>query len=158
MYKGAVLNCVKHKAVAGFSPDSSFAMRNFPFAACCIALVLAAPATHAQTSAATSETTTTTTQSQVVEVKTLAPDLLVMASGSILVIRGDQKSRLETELRLADNSILTPGGTVRRPDGSSTMLTDGQAITASGKIGPAPAGTLTETTGGSVEVVPATKP
>ena len=105
-----------------------------------------------------SQTTTTTTESKVLEVKTLAPDLLVMSAGSVLVVRGKQTSRLESEVRLADGSVLTPGGTVRRPDGSSTMLSDKQAISATGKISEAPPGSVTETTNTGIEIVPTTKP
>jgi hypothetical protein len=135
-------------------------MRNFPCSVTvCLLLAAAAASSSAQTSTESSQTSTTTsTKSEVVEVRTLAPDLLVMSAGSVLVVRGKQTSRLETEVRLADNSVLTPGGTVRRPDGSSTMLSDGQAISAAGKIGDAPTGALTETTGTSVEIVPVAKP
>ncbi|MHA3774306.1 DUF6799 domain-containing protein [Verrucomicrobiota bacterium sgz303538] len=146
------------------SRDSSFAMRNFPLSVCSCILAGLAISANAQTapsavsSAAPATATTTQTTTQIAEVKTIAPDILVMSAGSILVVRGRQTSRLETEVRLSDGSILTPGGTVRRADGSSTTLADGQAITPAGKIGTAPAGTLTETTGTSVEIVPATKP
>lgn len=156
-------NCVTHKTMAHVSRDSSFAMRNFPLPVFYCVLAGLAVSAHAQTAPAAAPTapatpTTTQTTTQIAEVKTIAPDVLVMSAGSILVVRGRQTSRLETEVRLSDGSILTPGGTVRRADGSSTTLADGQAITPAGKIGTAPAGTLTETTGTSVEIVPATKP
>jgi len=86
------------------------------------------------------------TTTEIVEVKVLAPDHLMMSAGSILVIRGDQKSRLESELRLTDGSIITPGGTVKRPDGSATRLEDGQSISPAGKLGPAPGTTVESVT------------
>jgi hypothetical protein len=134
-------------------------MSNFRLVACLGVFALLCGESPGQTavvepagSTNASTTTTTTTKTAMVEVKTLAPDALVMSAGSVLVVRGNQKSRLETELRLTDGSILTPGGTVRSGDGSATALNDGQAISADGKIGTAPAGALTETT--STEVIP----
>jgi hypothetical protein len=135
-------------------------MSNFRLVACLGAFALLCGESPGQTAvvepagSTAASTTTTTTKTAVVEVKTLAPDALVMSAGSVLVVRGNQKSRLETELRLTDGSILTPGGTVRRGDGSATALNDGQAISADGKIGAAPAGSLTETTSTGVEVIP----
>lgn len=69
-----------------------------------------------------------------------APDALVMSDGSVLAIRGQQASRMEAEIKLRDGSVVTPGGTVKRPDGSSVRLEDGQGVSANGNIGPAPAG------------------
>ena len=131
----------------------------------CLLLLLHVPA-MAQTadsavSGSTTTKTTTTTEkaATITEVQTLAPDALVMSSGSILVVRGNQKSRLETELRLTDGSILTPGGTVRRPDGSSASLNDGQAISAAGKIAPTTNTTtvVTESNGTTIQVSPTAK-
>jgi hypothetical protein len=129
-------------------------MRNSRIFVCLSALALLTSDGLSQNASVVNATTGTTREESVVEVETIAPDLLVMSAGSILVVRGNQKSRLETELRLTDGSVLTPGGTVRRPDGSSTSLADGQSVTANGKIGTAPAGSLTETTSTGVEIVP----
>lgn len=84
----------------------------------------------------------TTTETVVTEATALppAPDALIMADGSVLAIRGEQASRMESEIKLRDGSIVTPGGTVKRPDGSSVQLADGQGVSANGNIGPAPQG------------------
>jgi hypothetical protein len=85
----------------------------------------------------------TTTQTVVTETSTTlppTPDALVMADGSVLAIRGKQATRMEAEIKLRDGSIVTPGGTVKRPDGSSVQLLDGQGVSANGNIGPAPEG------------------
>ena len=122
-------------------------MRIFDLFAVGVLLTLGAAKALAQSDAAASGASTATTAevavtpaktAQVVEVKVLAPDHLVMDSGSVLVVRGSQTSQLESEVRLTDGSIITPGGTVKRPDGSSARLADGQSISPAGKIASAP--------------------
>jgi hypothetical protein len=110
------------------------------------AVVPAASAAPTSPTAAGAPVAPSATRTEIVEVKVLAPDHLVMSSGSILVVRGNQTSRLESELRLTDGSVITPGGTVKRLDGSTTLLADGQAISPAGKLAPAPISTVTETT------------
>lgn len=84
---------------------------------------------------------TATTTIEVVAKSVLAvPDALVMADGSVLAIRGQHAARMEADVKLKDGSIVTPGGTVKRPDGSSLRLADGQGVSANGNIGPAPQG------------------
>jgi len=126
--------------------------------AACTLLVTASAVLGQQAGDSRTTAVTTSTQTKVVEVQTLAPDALVMSAGSVLVVRGQQKSRLESELKLSDGSILTPGGTVRRADGSSTSLADGQAITAAGKIAPAPKEVVVTPTVKTIEITPAVRP
>jgi hypothetical protein len=111
--------------------------------------------------------TTTTTSTTTAGGATAAPDALVMSAGSILVLRGGQTSRLSEEVKLTDGSVVTPGGTVRRPDGSRTTLSDGQSISIDGKLTTATtSGTTSTTVGGTAvgtsttttTVAPAVKP
>ncbi len=90
------------------------------------------------------------------------PDAYVMAAGSVLAVRGKESTRLQLETKLRDGSVITPGGTVRRPDGTTVTLADGQAIMLTGELGKAPAGYATDvglptdrttpTTGGTTAV------
>jgi hypothetical protein len=66
------------------------------------------------------------------------PDRFTMSAGSVAAIRGSHSERLTNDVKLLDGTILTPGGTVRLPDGSETQLADGQSINMDGKLGPVP--------------------
>jgi hypothetical protein len=110
---------------------------------CSAAFLVVASLATASAQAVENGPAQTTTQTVVTETSTTlppAPDALVMADGSVLAIRGEQATRMATEIKLRDGSTVTPGGTVKRPDGSSVQLLDGQGVSANGKIGPAPAG------------------
>lgn len=129
-----------HKAAPSAPRDMFSAMKTL---LCSAALLTVATLADAQEQApANVSAERTTTQTVVTETAPLppAPDALVMADGSVLAIRGEQASRMTSEIKLKDGSIVTPGGTVKRPDGSSVQLVDGQGVSANGNIGPAPQG------------------
>ena len=75
----------------------------------------------------------TTTEVVVTDRNTL-PDALVMSGGAVVAVRGKETTRLETDYKLPDGTIVTTGGTVRRPDGTTTSLSDGQRISMAGNI------------------------
>ncbi len=81
----------------------------------------------------------------------VAPDRFVMASGSVLSMHGAEGSRLTSDVKLADGTVLSSGGTVMRSDGSQSALADGQSISINGKLGPIPA--AASTTGATIQVV-----
>jgi hypothetical protein len=118
-------------------------MKTLTFFAASLLVLPAVFAADESTPAASQQTVTTTTE--IAKPAPAAPDLLVMSAGSVLAIRGGESARLVAEMKLADGSIVTPGGTVRRTDGTSVSLADGQAISMNGNISAAPAGAVTDT-------------
>ena len=131
-----------YKATPPAPRDMFSAMKTFLCSAAFLAVVtpaalLGQAAENASGSPSAAQTVVTeTTVANVPPV----PDALVMADGSVLAIRGQEAARMDAEVKLRDGSIVTPGGTVKRPDGSSVPLADGQGISANGNIGPAPQG------------------
>lgn len=103
------------------------------------ALPLAAPAQQS-----TTEVTTTTTQPVAPATDAALPEVLFMSSGTVVLKRGNATSQLQAPVKLTDGSMLTPGGTVTRPDGTRNQLIDGQTITSAGVIGVAPQATGAE--------------
>ena len=71
-------------------------------------------------------------------------EALVMSAGGVLVVKGDDISRLENELKLQDGTVVKPGGTLRRSDGRTEHLIEGQKVDWSGRLGPVPDNAATE--------------
>ncbi len=62
-------------------------------------------------------------------------DGVIMKDGKLLVTKNGQAAPLTENVTLNDGTIVTPDGTVKKTDGTTVTLKEGDYVTADGKLG-----------------------
>jgi hypothetical protein len=74
-------------------------------------------------------------------------DGILRAQGSMHFMKGGKLTRIDSETKLTEGFTVNPDGSVKKPDGSTIKLEEGQMLTLTGKLTAAPATTGTTAPG-----------